>query len=62
MNIVGRVWYVKGDPDKVFFATKMDAEKWARLAFPGETEERRYSRVEYHDVETFEPALRFLRS
>lgn len=62
MNIVGRVWYVNGDPGKVFFATKMDAEKWARLTFPGETQERRYSRVRCHDVESFEPGLQLLRS
>ncbi len=62
MNIVGKVWYVKGDPDKVLFATKMDAERWARLAFPGETQERRYSRVMYHAVESFESELQLLRS
>jgi hypothetical protein len=62
MITVGRIWYVHGDPDKVFFATKLDAEKWARLAFPGETQERRYSRVRYHSVESFEPGLQLLRS
>ena len=43
------IWYVQGVDElssfPEFFATKELAERYARVHFPDETEERRYSRV-----------------
>lgn len=47
-------WYVSGaDPEKrwpEFFATKMDAEMYARYRFPDESPDARYARVMYRPV------------
>jgi len=43
------IWYVQGvnelSPFPEFFAIKELAERYARVHFPDETEERRYSRI-----------------
>jgi hypothetical protein len=51
------VWYVNGDPDAIglwptLFDTKEAAEAYARLAFPDESENRRYARVYFRTVIT----------
>lgn len=44
------VWYVIGDPDKLLWKTKEDAEKWARHLFPTEDPDSRYQRIFYRHV------------
>ena len=57
MKTVTQVWYLIGDADKVLMATKEDAEKWAREAFPNEDVAKRYARVRYYNVESFDEKL-----
>jgi hypothetical protein len=54
MTKVGKVWFVTGDEYMTLFATKMDAEKWARQMFPEEDFAKRYARIRYKDVEIME--------
>ena len=44
---VVEIWYVRG-LDGDWFATKMDAERTAGVAFPDEHPDKRYARVFYH--------------
>lgn len=48
------VWYVKGDPDNVLWQSKEDAERWARNLFPGESPDKRYARIFFRNVHTYE--------
>lgn len=48
------VWYVNGDPDQTLLKTKLDAEKWAREIFPEEDEDKRYSRVFFKEVFSYD--------
>jgi hypothetical protein len=57
MKTVTQVWYLVGDPDKVLWATKEDAEKWAREAFPEEDFAKRYARIRYYNVESYDTKL-----
>lgn len=52
MHVVAHVWYVRGDDANQFFATKLDAEKYARILFPEESEFTRYGRIFYREVFT----------
>lgn len=45
------LWYVKGIPG-VYYPTKIVAEASARISFPNEDPDRRYSRIFY---QTFTP-------
>ena len=49
-----QVWYVSGDEEKYFFKTKMDAEMYARIHFPDEDPSKRYARIYFKTVYTFE--------
>ena len=49
----GQVWFIRGDEYSTPFATKIDAEIAARLAFPDETPQARYARIYYRDVVQF---------
>lgn len=55
------VWYVLGadeeSPIPVLFETKTDAERYARLVFPHENPDARYSRVFYRTVHTMDEFL-----
>ena len=48
------VWYVAGDIENYFFKTKMDAEIYVRLKFPDEDIAKRYARIYFKTVYTFE--------
>lgn len=48
------IWFVKSSPDNVAFDTKETAETYARLVFPLETVEVRYSRIYFIEVWTKE--------
>lgn len=52
MHVVAHVWYVRGDDANKFFATKLDAEKYARILFPEESEFTRYGLIFYREVFT----------
>ena len=49
-----QVWYVQGDEERYFFAHKIDAERYARLLFPAEDSYKRYARIFYRTVYTFD--------
>ena len=49
----GQVWFIHGDEYATPFATKMDAEIAARLAFPDESETERYARIFYRSIIAF---------
>ena len=49
-----QVWYVQGDIENYFFKTKMDAEIYARLQFPDEDASKRYARIYFKTIYTFE--------
>lgn len=49
-TIAGQVWFIRGDEYATPFATKMDAEIAARIAFPDEDEATRYGRIYYRSV------------
>lgn len=55
MREVRAVWYVVGDEDNFRFDTKMDAERHARILFPIEDVHKRYARIFYQTVYTYEP-------
>ena len=42
-------WYFIGDPEKRYFATKLEAEAATRRAFPDESGRKRYARVFYRE-------------
>jgi hypothetical protein len=51
------VWYVSGDPNAIglwpsLFDTKEAAERYARLVFPDDSEDRRCARVYFRTVIT----------
>lgn len=48
------VWYVAGDPERLLWVTKEDAERWAREVYPNMDADRRYSRVHFHEVHSYE--------
>jgi hypothetical protein len=48
------IWYVQGDEEHMFFAFKIDAERYARLIFPDEPVDRRYARIFCVTVYTFD--------
>jgi hypothetical protein len=55
MRQVSAVWFVQGEDigDATYptlFATKLDAEVYARELFPEESEDRRYARIYYREV------------
>ena len=39
------VWGVQGDPDKLLWVSKIDAERHARELFPEESVHKRYARI-----------------
>jgi hypothetical protein len=47
---LAEVWYVIGDPDMDLFATKEQAEVWARVLFSEEPIERRYARIRFKPI------------
>ena len=52
--ILRQVWFVQDadDPRPQLWDTKMDAEIYARVCFPDESEDRRYARIYSRDVYT----------
>lgn len=50
---VGQVWFIKGDEYATPFATKIDAEIAARIAFPDEDVAQRYARIYYRSIIQF---------
>jgi hypothetical protein len=44
------VWLVSGDPDKLLWLTKEDAERWAKEVYPNMDADRRYYRVYFQEV------------
>lgn len=56
------VWYVVGEPDlnlelaavPTLWLTKLDAERYARECFPNEDEQRRYARIRYRRVYSYD--------
>jgi len=48
------VWYVSGDPERLLWITKGDAERWAREVYPNMDADRRYSRVHFHEVHQYD--------
>jgi hypothetical protein len=47
------VWFVRGHCDCVF-ATKIEAEAYARLKFHDESEDKRYARIAFRTVALFD--------
>lgn len=50
---VGQVWFIRGDEYATPFATKIDAEIAARIAFPDEDVAQRYARIYYRNIIQF---------